>query len=132
VRFEEVALPRLIGSVDNAPARGRFWIEPGSGQVVRTQLELNSRRGTTNVQAIIEVDYEHAADLGVWLPRQMEETYEFTDGMDRQLAHIFGRAVYLSFRKFRVDIQENVDNADVPTASPQSDTPMDAAPPPGG
>lgn len=129
VRFEETAMPRLIGSVDNAPARGRFWIEPGTGQVLRTELELNSRRGTTNVQALIEVDYEHSEELGVWLPRQMEETYEFTDGMNRQLAHIFGRAVYLGVRKFRVDIEENVDNADLPTASPGNDTPTGAVPP---
>ncbi len=110
VRFEETATPRLIGSVDNAPARGRFWIEQGTGQVLRTELEINSRRGTTNVQALIEVDYVQSSELGLWLPRQMEETYNFTDGMDRQLAHIFGRAVYGNVRKFRVDIEENVEN----------------------
>lgn len=110
VRFDEMATPRLIGSVDNAAARGRFWIEQGSGQVLRTELEINSRRGTTNVQAFIEVDYAQSPDLNLWLPRQMEETYNFTDGMDRQLAHIFGRAVYSNVRKFRVDIEENVEN----------------------
>ncbi|ODS52624.1 MAG: hypothetical protein ABS36_16375 [Acidobacteria bacterium SCN 69-37] len=129
VRFEEQATPRLIGSVDNAPARGRFWIEPGTGRVLRSELEINSRRGTTNVQALIEVEYSESDDLGLWLPRQMEETYEFTDGMGRQLAHIFGRAVYNNVRKFRVDIEENVDEDELMQDTvPQAVAPTAAAP----
>jgi hypothetical protein len=111
VRFEEVTTPRLIGSVDNAPARGRFWIEQGTGYVLRTELEINSRRGTTNIQAIIEVEYGESKEVGLWLPRQMEENYNFTDGMNRMLANVFGRAIYTNVRKFRVDIEENVDDA---------------------
>lgn len=109
VRFEETSTPRLIGSVDNAPARGRYWIEQGTGRVLRTELEISSRRGTTNIQAVIEVEYAESPEVGLWLPRQMEENYTFTDGMGRQLANIFGRAIYTNVRKFRVDIQENVD-----------------------
>jgi hypothetical protein len=109
VRFEETGEPRLIGSVDNAPARGRYWIEQGSGRILRTELEINSRRGTTNIQAVIEVEYGESPEVGLWLPRQMEENYNFTDGMGRQLANIFGRAIYTNVRKFRVDIEENVD-----------------------
>jgi hypothetical protein len=111
VRFEEVTSPRLIGSVDNAPARGRFWIEQGTGYVLRTELEINSRRGTTNIQAIIEVEYGESKEVGLWLPRQMEENYNFTDGMNRMLANVFGRAIYTNVRKFRVDIEEDVDDA---------------------
>lgn len=109
VRFEETATPRLIGSVDNAPARGRYWIEQGTGRILRTELEINSRRGTTNIQVLIDVEYAESPEVGLWLPRQMEENYNFTDGMGRQLANIFGRAIYTNVRKFRVDIQENVD-----------------------
>jgi len=109
VRFQETAEPRLIGSVDNAPARGRFWIEPDTGRVLRTELEITSRRGTTNIQVVIDVEYAEVPDLGLWLPRQMEETYTFTDGRDQILATIFGRALYTNMRKFRVDVQENVD-----------------------
>jgi hypothetical protein len=115
VRFEETAEPRLIGSVDNAPARGSFWIEQGTGRVLRTRLEINSRRGTTNIQAIIDVEYGEAPEVGLWLPRQMEENYNFSDGMNRPLANIFGRAIYTNVRKFRVDVEENVDENDLKT-----------------
>jgi hypothetical protein len=120
VRFEETAEPRLIGSADNAPARGSFWIEQETGRVLRTRLEINSRRGTTNIQAIIDVDYGEVPQVGLWLPRQMEENYNFSDGMGRMLANIFGRAIYTNVRKFRVDIEENVDESEL--------QPRDAAP----
>jgi hypothetical protein len=110
VRSEEVSMPRLIASGDNAPVRARFWIEQGTGRVLRTELDLSSRRGTTNIQAIIEVEYGEAREVGLWLPRQMEENYNFTDGMDRQIANVSGRAVYTNVRKFRVNIDENVDD----------------------
>jgi hypothetical protein len=117
VRFEEQTEPRLIGSVDNAPARGRFWIEPDTGQVLRTELEINSTRGTTNIQAVITVEYGESPEVGLWLPRQMEENYTFTDGMNRMLANIFGRALYTNVRKFRVDVEENVEEENLPQDS---------------
>jgi hypothetical protein len=107
----------LIGSVDNAPARGRFWIEPDTGQVLRTELEINSTRGTTNIQAVITVEYGESPEVGLWLPRQMEENYTFTDGMNRMLANIFGRALYTNVRKFRVDVEENVEEENLPQDS---------------
>ncbi len=125
VGFEETAMPRLIGSGDNAPARGRVWIEQDTGRILRTTLEINSVRGTTNIQAIIEVEYGLFPEVGLWLPRQMEESYNFTDGMNRQIANIFGRAIYTNVRKFRVNIEENVvDSAE----SPAPTTPATTAP----
>lgn len=109
VRSEEVSIPRLIASGDNAPVHGRYWIELGTGRVLRTELEISSRRGTTNIQATIEVEYGEAPEVGLWLPRQMEENYNFTDGLNRPIANVFGRAVYTNVRKFRVNIDENVD-----------------------
>ena len=129
VRFEETAEPRLIGSVDNAAARGKFWIDPETGEVLRTQLEINSRRGTTNVQAVIDVDYERSAEIGLWLPRQMEENYTFTDGMGRQLASIFGRALYTNVRKFRVDVEENVEDDELQQQAPSVVAPGSAPAP---
>lgn len=110
VRSEEVSMPRLIASGDNAPVRARFWIEQGTGRVLRTELEMSSRRGTTNIQAIIEVEYGEVREVGLWLPRQMEENYNFSDGMNRPIANVFGRAIYTNVRKFRVNIDESVDD----------------------
>lgn len=108
VRFEERQTPRLIGSVDNAPARGRFWIDRETGQVVRTELQIDSRRGTTSILAQIDVDYQEVPELGLWLPRSMEESYTFRDGLGAELASISGRALYSNYRKFRVEIGEAV------------------------
>lgn len=113
VRFEETAEPRLIGSVDNAPARGQFWIEQDTGRIRRTELVITSRRGTTTIQAVLEVEFEEVPELGLWLPRQMEEDYNFTDGMNNLIANIFGRALYTNPRKYRVNIEENVDEGDM-------------------
>ena len=43
IRFEEEASPTLIHDRDlnDVPARGRFWIDPSRGVVVRTEVEYN-------------------------------------------------------------------------------------------
>jgi hypothetical protein len=108
VRFEEQRMPRLIGSADNAPARGQFWIDRETGQVLRSVLSIESRRGTTTIEASIEVDYRFVDDLDLWLPRSMEETYNIFDGQGTVVASISGRALYSNYRKFRVEIDEGV------------------------
>lgn len=106
IRFEERAVPRLIGSADNAPARGRFWIEPETGRVLRSHLQIDSRRGTTDIAASIVVDYRDDAAVGLWLPESMIEEYVFTGSTRETLATISGRALYSNARKFRVEIEE--------------------------
>jgi hypothetical protein len=108
VRFEEQQMPRLIGSADNAPARGHFWIDRETGQVLRSSLTIESRRGTTTITASILVDYRYVDGLELWLPRSMEESYVFQDGLGNALASISGRALYSNYRKFRVEIDEEV------------------------
>lgn len=73
VSFKETARPRLVGSPDEAAATGKFWIEPMTGQVRRSLLSIESRRGTTVVVAAIRVDYVTVPSLGLWLPKVMEE-----------------------------------------------------------
>ena len=108
LRFEEIATPRLMGSVDQAPASGLFWIEQDTGRVLRTRLVIRSRRGTTDTTATIDVVYAETETLQLWLPQAMEESYLFTDGMGRAIATISGRALYSNPRKFRVSSDEAV------------------------
>ena len=108
LRFEETATPRLMGSPDQAPARGLFWIEQDTGRVLQTRLGIRSRRGTTDITVSINVAYAEAAALQLWLPQSMEESYVFTDGMGRTFATISGRALYSNPRKFRVASDEAV------------------------
>lgn len=104
--FNETARPRIIGSPDNAAAQGTFWIEPDSGHVLRTELIIRSRRGTTEIAATIKVDYAQDPRQKLWLPRQMEEEYAITDATGRSVADIFGRAIYTNARKFNVAVEE--------------------------
>ena len=121
VAFEEKQMPRLIGSTDNAPARGQFWIDRETGQVLRSSLAIDSRRGTTTILARIEVDYQHVAALDLWLPRSMEESYVFHDGLGNPLASITGRALYSNYRKFRVEVGEEVAEDEDPDADDTGD-----------
>lgn len=132
VRFEETAQPRLIGSTDHAAASGRFWIEDGTGRVLRSEIQMRSRQENTMVSAAIRVQYGAVPQLDVWLPSSMEEDYVFTVHYDageplnlrlpgemaddyviagtlrRVAATVSCRATYSNARKFRVDVQEQV------------------------
>jgi hypothetical protein len=107
VRFKETAKPRLIGTVDDAPAHGAFWLVPETGRVVRTELALETQRGSAAVTASIVVEYGLVPSLDLWLPKTMDESYQVTSGPARQVVGgITGHAVYDNFRKFNVAVEE--------------------------
>jgi hypothetical protein len=95
VRFEERATPRMIRTLDEAAVRGRFWIDPGSGRVVRTELDFDSAGSS----ALIRVSYAPQPNVAVWVPVSMEESYRLPGGLT-----IEGRASYSNFRKFNVSV----------------------------
>lgn len=99
LEFVEHTMPRTIKTSDNAAARGRFWIEPNSGRVLRTELAIDSTAGTTTTAATITVNYAPQPALGdLWLPVSMTERYT------QRAETIDGRATYSNFRKFNVDV----------------------------
>jgi hypothetical protein len=108
--FKETVMPRVINSIDDAPAAGKFWIEPGTGRVVRTELRLKSGGYTVK----IETRYANQPKLGLWVPVRMDEEYRLGaggsffsgGGMLRPGSggFITGRADYRNFRQFSVDV----------------------------
>jgi hypothetical protein len=109
VTFTEKSKPRLIGSPDEAAASGRFWIVPESGQVCRSELRLESQRGTTVVQALIRVEYTDVPKVGLRLPKSMDEEYRISNAATRQLfGAIQARAVYSNIRKFNVTVHDEM------------------------
>jgi VWFA-related protein len=102
VEFEERSLPRIIRSSDDAAARGKFWIEPISGRVIRTELALETRGGKTTVRSLTRVAFALEPKLGLWLPASMDEEY-FTG-----LVTLTGRASYSNFRRFTVETRTDV------------------------
>jgi hypothetical protein len=95
--FDERGTPRIIASRDHAAARGRFWIDPDSGAVARSELSFET--GDIRVRARIEARVSYGIDerLQVWMPLAMEEEY-FVGG-----AHLTAHATYSNFRRFAVD-----------------------------
>jgi hypothetical protein len=102
VTFVEQAKPRLIASGDDAAARGTFWIDPASGRVVRTQLDMTTELRGQSVTTRIVVTYAKVANVAVWVPVTMDETYD----MLQMLQTIKGRANYSNFRQFSVTVSE--------------------------
>jgi len=86
--------PVRDGRVDeDVPAKGRFWVDPADGSVLRTRLETHPNGGTN----VIYVDYRHDQRLGVLVPHEM---IEYRSAGAEVLE---GRATYSNFRHFQVD-----------------------------
>ena len=80
---------------DNLLSRGRFWIDPTNGRVVRSELIAGDAR--VERTARITVDYRLFPTLNLWLPAQMREVYEATDAT-RLPTTITGAATYSNYR----------------------------------
>jgi hypothetical protein len=104
VQFEEHATPRLIGSDNDRPATGQFWIEPETGMVMQSELRFSTGAGSDQMRATIRVRYARNARLGLTLPSWMDEEYRTSvDGHTMALAC---RATYSSYRRFEVAVDE--------------------------
>jgi hypothetical protein len=79
--------------------RGRFWAEPSSGRVVRTELDLGPDRGIP-WKARIVVTYKPVPERDAWLPAEMHETYENT--RHRRPERVTGDATYANYRPITV------------------------------
>ena len=94
LEFKERATPTIIRSADaDLPATGRFWIDPVSGRVLKSELTVADRSWTGR----ITVTYEAVPKLTVWAPILMTEEYTGPET-------IFGRATYPNFRQFSVSV----------------------------
>jgi hypothetical protein len=95
VEFVETSSPTLIvgRNNDDVPARGRFWIDPADGRILRTLLETRPR-GTINT---LDVTFRYEPRLDLLVPGEMVER------RNAGLEVVEGRATYSNFRRFRVD-----------------------------
>ncbi|HYN06700.1 MAG TPA: hypothetical protein VES67_04855 [Vicinamibacterales bacterium] len=111
LQFDEIAMPRMIGTRDNAPASGRFWIVPSTGAVVRSELRIASVGAT----AVVSVRYGQQAKFLLFVPILMTESYEleaattgsavegFPGLRSSSKGRIEGQASYSDCRQFSVD-----------------------------
>ena len=95
ISYEERDRPTLIRIPDgkDVVSRGLFWIDPMSGEVVRTELRLGeNRRG--RVRSTITVHYARIDKFDLLLPVAMLERY-LTGS-----TQIEADATYSNFRRY--------------------------------
>ena len=99
--FKEHAAPTVIrsGSQD-LPAAGRFWIDPATGRVVKSELTVQGAISKTR----ISVTYASQPKLSIWVPVDMQESYALV--MNNET--IGGHAKYSNFRQFKVTVTEAI------------------------
>jgi hypothetical protein len=105
VRYSEHARPTIVrAGGGDVFARGTFWIDPGSGHVVKSLLILGD--GLTGVRSTITVTFKPDPRLGVWVPVEMQEVYD--NPRDPRDEQIHATASYSNFRQFRVRTEERI------------------------
>ena len=77
----------------DVPSRGIVWIDPGSGRILRTTLDLSDAVG--RLGGHIEVTYQANPRFDVLVPVAMRETYASARG-----ERVTTVASYDDFRRF--------------------------------
>ena len=80
VAFKERGRPTLVSgdTSEGAPAKGRVWIDPGQGTVLKTDVEydIDPQDDYHRSSARIVTEYRREPKLGILVPDQMKETYQ--------------------------------------------------------
>jgi hypothetical protein len=97
VQFREIARPTLLrGGVGDLPAHGLYWIEEGSGRIVKTKLDFR--------QDFVVTTFKFDADLRIDVPEQMTQQWR----VERGTATFTATSTYGRFRRFNVQTEEKV------------------------
>jgi hypothetical protein len=98
VSFQEHARPTLIRSgargSEDAPASGTFWLEPETGEVLRSEVNSRTRQGKTRVS----IAYGYHQGLGTRLPTEMRERASQSEGG----VTVEARYTYANYRRFEM------------------------------
>jgi hypothetical protein len=103
LRYQELGNPTIIRTRDrkDVPARGRAWVEPGTGRILRVEASVEPGLGVTGT---IDVTFEFDERMGFAVPSKMSERYT-----NRNLVTVSsGEATYSNYRRFTVDTEENI------------------------
>ncbi len=99
VGYRETHSPTFSGTAggEDVPASGRFWIDPATGAVLRTEMILG---GTRKLQQRAKVTVTYALDetVGFRVPIEMRETYDKPRQKNSEVINAV--ATYSTFRPF--------------------------------
>jgi hypothetical protein len=98
IEYRELHRPTFIRDEQGTdePARGWIRVEPGSGAITATRLEVGLAR--TDLHARIDVRFVRDPKLQLWLPAEMRERYSAPSG-----ERVEGKAEYRNFKRFEVE-----------------------------
>jgi hypothetical protein len=102
IQYQEVKPQTMIRAAFNRdlPTHGRFWIEPGTGRVRRSELIAED----VTIRGAIDVRYQPEPGVGLLVPVEMRERYEIRKDGSR----VDGLATYGRFRQFQVKVDEKL------------------------
>jgi VWFA-related protein len=123
VAYVEQASPTIVhdDSDHDVPSRGRFWIDPETGQVLRSVIEQDPNGHGWLAWARIVVEYRREPRLDILVPDSMTESYGTADPDQPQAEaradfdslrrpiplHIATTARYSEYGHFEVEMQES-------------------------
>ncbi len=99
-RFDEAGTPTVVRTASgrDTPGRGRIWIDPDTGEVVRSEVVL----GDVTSSATTTVDFVRHPKIPVRIPGRMAETYRTPS------EYGVGTATYTDLRTFGVTTSEQI------------------------
>jgi hypothetical protein len=100
--YRERDRPRVIRTADNAPVMGSFVIEPDTGRVLWSEVQLETRANETEMTSSVRVTFAHDPKSDQWLPASMEEVYSVRK--QGRVVSVVGHATYSNFRLFSVTV----------------------------
>jgi VWFA-related protein len=127
VAYVERTSPTIVhdDSGHDVPSRGRFWIDPETGRVLRSVLEHDANGHDWLAWARIVVEYRREPKLDILVPDSMTESYGTADSDQPQAGaatvytadfdslrrpvplHIVTTARYSAYGHFEVETQES-------------------------
>jgi hypothetical protein len=99
IDYRETKGPTVVETPDGDKLRahGRFWVEPSTGAVMRSEMIVGGTRGQPS-RLTVTVTYRNDASLGFRVPLDMQERYDNPRQSNRDV--VIARATYTEFRRF--------------------------------
>jgi hypothetical protein len=99
VTFQEAKGPTFSATArgTDIPSHGRFWVEPDTGVVLRSEMILGGTR-SLSARAAITVTYRLEPSLGFRIPIEMRERYD--NPRSERADVVVALATYSDFRRF--------------------------------
>jgi hypothetical protein len=99
VTFQEAKGPTFSATArgTDIPSHGRFWVEPDTGVVLRSEMILGGTR-SLSARAAITVTYRLEPSLGFRIPIEMRERYD--NPRSERADVVVALATYSDFRHF--------------------------------